>query len=152
MFLDEFLEVQAINLTAPINLMQIVGKKMVESGKGGAIVNISSHCSAHAQNGFLSYCVSKAGLDMATKMFALELGPHKIRVNTVNPGSTVTALMRAVLTEEQTTNMRNKTPLKRLNEVQDVVDLVLFLLSDNSKMITGAHHVINGGVTWQLPS
>ena len=149
---QELLEVQEINLTAPINLMQIVGNKMVESGKGGAIVNISSQVSTHALSGLLPYCVSKAGLDMATKMFALELGPHNIRVNTVNPGNTLTSMMRAAMTEEQATRMHGITPLRRPNEVQDVVDLVLFLLSDKSKMITGEHHVINGGLTCQLPS
>ena len=149
---QDFLEVQEINLTAPINLMQIVGKKMLESGKCGAIVNISSQLSTHALSGLLPYCVSNAGLNMATKMFALELGPHNIRVNTVNPGATLTDMMRANLTEDEATQMSDITPMRRLNDVQDVVDLVLFLLSDKSKMITGEHHVINGGLSCQLPS
>ena len=149
---EEYFDVMAVNLTAPVNLMQIVGKKMVEAGKGGAIVNISSHCSTHALSGLLPYCVSKAGLDMATKMFALELGPYNIRVNTVNPGNTLTAMMRAALTDEQAKRMHEITPLRRPNEVQDIVNLVLFLLSDKSKTITGTHHVINGGLTCQLPS
>lgn len=149
---QELLEVQSINVEAPINLMQIVGKKMVESGKGGSIVNISSTLSTHAISGLLPYCVSKAGLDMATKMFALELGPHNIRVNTVNPGATLTDMMRANLTEEQATRMGNITPMRRLNEVQDVLPLVLYLLSDKSKMITGAHHLVDGGLAGQLPS
>ena len=76
---------QAISLTAPINLMQIVGKKMAEAGKGGS-VNIPSHVSMHALSGFLSYCVSKAGLDMATKMFALELGPHNAELPPLTQG------------------------------------------------------------------
>ena len=67
----------AVNLNAPINLMQVVGKKMIASGKGGSIVNMSSVGSKGAFKGMLAYNVSKAGLDMATKIFALELGPHK---------------------------------------------------------------------------
>ena len=70
-----------VNLKAAINLMQVVGKQMVLNGKGGAIVNRTTV----ASKGLMAYSVAKAGLNMASKAFALELGPHKIRVNSLAP-------------------------------------------------------------------
>ena len=148
---EELYKIQSVNLMAPINLMQIVGKKMADGGKGGSIVNISSQVSMFAFGGLLPYCVSKAGLDMATKMFALELGPRNVRVNSVNPGNTHITMV-AAMTGEMTDKMESLIPLGRSNEIEDVVDLVVFLLSDKSKMITGTNNIINGGLTCQLPT
>ena len=135
-----------VNLLAPINLMQIVGKKMVAAGKGGSIVNISSQGSMYVRSGLLPYCVSKAGLDMATKMFALELGPHKIRVNSVNPGLVETEMAKILMSEKKLQYIASMTPLQRNTAVHDVVDLVVFLLSDRSLMINGTNNLVNGGV------
>ena len=140
-----------VHLNAPINLMQVVGKKMIVSGNGGSIVNISSVASKSATKGSLAYSVSKAGLDMATKMFALELGPHKIRVNSVNPGLIPTGLSKPLCTEEILQGVVDKTPLGQQLEIQNAVDLVLFLLSDQSAMITGTNNLIDGGYACQLP-
>ena len=140
-----------INLSAPINLMQVVGKKMIAARQGGSIVNISSCSSKGASKGILAYSVSKAGLDMATKMFALELGPHKIRVNTVHPGLIPTSMSKSVCTEEAFKEAIDKMPLSKQLTIQNVVDLVMFLLSDQSEMITGTSNVVDGGYTCQLP-
>ena len=140
-----------INLNAPINLMQVVGKKLIASGKGGSIVNISSVASKGAFKGALAYSVSKAGLDMATKMFALELGPHKIRVNSIHPVVIPTGMTEPLFTGEMFKQIVDKTALGQQLEVQHVVDLVLFLLSDQSVMITGTSNLIDGGYTCQLP-
>ena len=141
----------SINLMSAINLMQIVGKKMTSAGKGGSIVNISSQSSMFARAGMLPYCVAKAGLDMATKMFALELGSHKIRVNSVNPGLVVTELSKSLISTEGIQENISMIPLRRNADIQDVVDLVAFLLSDNSLMINGTINMINGGMTCYLP-
>ena len=146
--LDKFND---ILLNAPINLMLVVGKKMIASGNGGSIVNISSVASKAATNATLAYSVSKAGLDMATKIFALELGPHKIRVNSVNPWLIPTSLSKAHMTEEFFKGAVDKTPLGQQLEIQNVVDLVMFLLSDQSVMITGTNNLVDGGYTCQLP-
>ena len=140
-----------ILLNAPINLMQVVGKKMIASGNGGSIVNISSVASKAATNATLAYSVSKAGLDMATKIFALELGPHKISVNSVNPWLIPTGLTKPTFTEEFFKGAIDKTPLGQQMEIQNVVDLVMFLLSDQSVMITGTNNLVDGGYTCQLP-
>ena len=62
--IDQILDV---NLKAAVNLMQVVGKKMMQAGKGGSIINVSSMLGHRAYRGYLPYCVSKAGLNMATK-------------------------------------------------------------------------------------
>ena len=140
-----------VNLNAPINLMQVVGKKMIAAGQGGSIVNISSVASKGAYRGVLAYNVSKAGLDMATKMFALELGQHKIRVNSVHPTLIPTGMSRAVFPEELFPQIVDKTPLGQQVGIQNVVDLVMFLLSDQSVMITGSSNLVDGGLLCQLP-
>ena len=144
-------KVMDVNLNAPINLMQVVGKKMIDSGKGGAIVNISSLLSFSALQGFLPYAVSKAGLDMATKMFALEMGPHGIRVNTVNLNIIVSNLSTLYNPPEVFDVIKSSTPMGRLVEVKDAVELVIFLLSEKSGMISGTNHVLDGGLMCKLP-
>ena len=125
---------------------------MIATGNGGSIVNISSIQAKNAVKGCLPYAVSKAGLDMATKMFALELGQHKIRVNSVHPGLMSTDMTTPITLEELFQRQASITPLGRLVEIQNVVDLVLFLLSDKSLMVSGTHTTIDGGVTCQLQS
>ena len=146
--LSESLE---INLLGSVNLMQVVGKKMAESGKGGSIVNISSQLGTFAFSGMLAYSLPKAALDMATKMFALELGPDNVRVNTALLGAVSTEVLRRVQTEESIQHLVSRVPLGRLSEVQDVADIVLFLLSERSAMINGSTMVLDGGQGCQLP-
>ena len=140
-----------VNLNAPINLMQVVGKKMMDSGKGGAIVNISSTLSQSALQGFLAYAVSKAGLDMATKIFALEMGPHKIRVNTVNLSLIVSNMSKEYTPPAAFEMIKSSTPMGRLVEVNDAVELVVFLLSDKSFMVSGTNHLLDGGLMCKMP-
>ncbi|GFY73236.1 hypothetical protein TNIN_418731 [Trichonephila inaurata madagascariensis] len=82
---EECDSVFAINVKAVINISQIVAKGMKERGTGGSIVNISSQAALIALPRHAVYCASKAALDQITKVMALELGPSKIRVNSVNP-------------------------------------------------------------------
>ncbi|UYV75820.1 DCXR, partial [Cordylochernes scorpioides] len=67
----------AINVKAPINIAQVVAEGMRQRGKGGAIVSLSSQAALVALPNHAAYCASKAALDQATKVMALELGPHK---------------------------------------------------------------------------
>ena len=140
-----------VNLKAAINLMQVVGKKMIAAGKGGSIVNISSVSGARATNNLLAYCVAKAGVEMATKVFALELGPNKIRVNALAPTATRTEGYEMFLDETAQAKVISMIPMGRVNEIDDVVQCVVFLLSDNSKMITGTTITVDGGTTCYLP-
>ena len=139
-----------VNLKAAINLMQIVGKQMILHETGGSIVYISSVGGSVAVKNTMPYCVAKAGLNMATQMFALELGPNNIRVNAVCPTAVNTEMMKGA-PKSFLEQYQSKIPLGRMNEINDVVECVQFLLSDKSKMITGTMVTIDGGHTCYLP-
>ena len=139
-----------VNLKAAINLMQVVGKTMVLNDSGGSIVNISGVAGTAAAINSMAYCVAIAGLHMATKVFALELGPHKVRVNSVAP-SIVNTRMLEVLSDELNKGYSSALPMGRMLEVNDVVHSVLFLLSSQSNMITGTTVMVDGCHTCYLP-
>lgn len=84
-----------VNLRAVIQVSQIVARGLIARGAPGAIVNISSQCSQRAVTNHSVYCSTKGALDMLTKVMALELGPHKIRVNAVNPTVVMTHMGQA---------------------------------------------------------
>ncbi|XP_004695863.2 PREDICTED: L-xylulose reductase-like, partial [Condylura cristata] len=89
---------------------------------------------------------SKGALDMLTKVMALELGPHKIRVNAVNPTVVMTPMGRANWSHPQKAkSMLDRIPLGRFAEMENVVDTILFLLSDRSCMTTGSAVPVDGG-------
>ncbi|XP_053406582.1 L-xylulose reductase-like [Mercenaria mercenaria] len=136
------------NLLSAINCSQVVAKKMIEAKIKGSIVNISSIAGLASFPNGLPYNVSKAGMDMATKQFALELGPHGIRVNSVNPALVRTPMMQDLI--EKGLPMESlcieRCPMDRIIEVHEVVDPILYLLSDHSSMVTRQTHVVDGGI------
>lgn len=114
--------------------------------KGASIVNISSVAgiSGYAQSA--AYCASKGGVRLLTKSLAAELGPRRIRVNSVHPGIIETAMTKETL-ENKTSReeMLSKIPLKRAGKPADIAGLVVFLASDASSYMTGAEVVVDGG-------
>lgn len=144
---EDLERVMNINYYATVNISQVVGKKMVAAGKGGSIVNISSISGKIANwNGIGSYAPTKAAMDMLTKVMALELGPHKIRVNSVNPTCVMTKMGSFAAEHPEGQAMLTRTPLQRFAELDDITGPVLFLLSDQSAMITGTTMVVDGGL------
>jgi NAD(P)-dependent dehydrogenase (short-subunit alcohol dehydrogenase family) len=116
---------------------------------GGAIVNISSVTSLRPYGNLLGYCTSKAAVDMFTQCVALELAPHNVRVNAVNPGVVVTELHTAsqavpdydaFLEHSKTTH-----PLGRVGKPEEIAALCCFLCSDEAAWITGGIYSIDGG-------
>ncbi|KAM3964546.1 D-erythrulose reductase-like [Aphomia sociella] len=141
-----FDETISVNTKAIVNVSQIIAKKMVENKIKGSIVNISSQSSMAALTDHTAYCASKAAVDAITRVMALELGPKGIRTNTVNPTVVMTDLGRRVWSDpNKSQGILSKIPLGRFGEVSDVVNAVLFLLSDKSSMITGVHLPVDGG-------
>ncbi|CAK0882321.1 unnamed protein product [Prorocentrum cordatum] len=138
----------AVNLRACFVATQVAGKSMRDRGVKGSIVNVSSQASLVATPEHAAYCASKAGLDMLTKMSALELGPYGIRCNAVNPTVVLTAMGRANWSDPaKAGRMLSKIPLGRFAEVDDVVRPILFLLSGECGMVTGSLLPIEGGFT-----
>ncbi|XP_074080959.1 L-xylulose reductase [Macrotis lagotis] len=135
-----------VNFRSVVQVSQIVCRGLIAREAPGAIVNVSSQASQCALKDHAIYCSTKGAMDMLTKVMALELGPHKIRVNTVNPTVVMTAMGKANWSDAQKSEpMLNRIPLGKFAEVEDVVNSILFLLSDRSAMTTGFSLLVDGG-------
>lgn len=122
-----------------------VGRRMVAAGKGGAIINIGSGCNKHAFPGLVDYTASKGGVEQFTKVAAVELGPHGIRVNCVAPGAIETERTRTEAPDYAETWGR-VTPLRRVGTPADIAGPVLFLASPQAAFVTGQTLWVDGGV------
>ncbi|ELT94114.1 hypothetical protein CAPTEDRAFT_182313 [Capitella teleta] len=137
-----------INLKSVLNISQMVAKSMVEQKSGGAIVNVGSQAGLRAIDSHAVYGASKAALVQMTKVMALELGKHNIRCNSVSPTVVLTDLGRAHWQNPELGGpMLSRIPLGRFAELEDVVEPVLYLLSDKAAMLTGVSLPIDGGFT-----
>ncbi|MGQ9723163.1 MAG: SDR family NAD(P)-dependent oxidoreductase [Candidatus Jordarchaeum sp.] len=121
-------------------------RQMIAQGKGGCIINISSVGGIVPLSDSPHYCVAKSGVNMLTKVAAVTLGKHKIRVNAIAPGETWTPMTEAFLSIPGVEDLFIKeTPLERLGKPSDVASVALFLASDESDWITGHVLCVDGG-------
>lgn len=145
---EEWQRLFAINIDGVYYVTRHVAPRIVESG-GGAIVNVSSVTSLRPYGNLLGYCVSKAAVDMFTRCVALELAPHGVRVNAVNPGVVVTELhtVSGVVPDYDAFLERSKGthPLGRVGRPEEIAALCAFLCSEEASWITGGIHSIDGG-------
>jgi 3alpha(or 20beta)-hydroxysteroid dehydrogenase len=125
--------------------MKAVVPLMEQSG-GGSIVNISSVAGLRGSPGAIAYSATKWALRGMTKAAAVDLAPRKIRVNSIHPGPIDTDMLK-VRTQEQNERRLQLVPMKRMGTAEEVANLVLFLLSDESGYITGSEVAIDGGAT-----
>ncbi|NKY57782.1 SDR family NAD(P)-dependent oxidoreductase [Nocardia flavorosea] len=140
-----FDEVLTVNLRAPALLAATVGAAMARTG-GGSIVTVASAAALRALPEHYAYCTSKAGLVMATKVLALELGPDGVRANSVCPTIVLTDMGRKVWGEEaKAAPMLARIPLGRFAAPAEVSATALFLASDLASMINGVDVPIDGG-------
>jgi 3alpha(or 20beta)-hydroxysteroid dehydrogenase len=119
---------------------------LMERSGGGSIVNISSVAGLRGSPGAIAYSATKWALRGMTKAVAVDLAPRKIRVNSVHPGPIDTEML-SVRTPEQNKRRLEAVPMRRLGTAEEVANLVLFLLSEESGYITGAEVAIDGGAT-----
>jgi NAD(P)-dependent dehydrogenase (short-subunit alcohol dehydrogenase family) len=137
----------AVNLRAPALLGARIGAAMAADG-GGSIVNVSSLAGLRALTEHYAYSASKAALNMATKVLALELGPSGVRVNAVCPTVVLTEMGQQVWgAAEKAAPMLARIPLGRFGVPSDVADAVVWLASDASAMVNGAELALDGGFT-----
>ncbi|MDH4145642.1 MAG: glucose 1-dehydrogenase [Acidimicrobiia bacterium] len=113
---------------------------------GGSIVNISSGAGIRATKYMIGYAATKYAVTGMTAAAALELARYGIRVNSIHPGVIDTPMV-ASNTPEMTAGMIRQTPLRRLGEADEIARVALFLASDESSYMTGAHVPVDGGIT-----
>ena len=132
-----------VNLTAAFVCGQAAARRMVEQGRGGVIVNVTSVHEHIPLSGTAPYTAAKHGLGGLTKVMALELGPHGIRVNAVAPGQIATRLTG----QEDTEPNEITVPLGRAGRAREVGELIAWLASERAAYVTGSSYVIDGGLS-----
>ncbi|WP_432371854.1 GolD/DthD family dehydrogenase [Pantoea allii] len=137
----------AVNLTGPFLCSQAAGKRMVNAGNGGKIINIASQAASIAIDNHVAYTSAKAGLLGMTKVMAKEFAPHRINVNTLSPTVVLTPMGEKAWCGEKGTEMKKLIPLGRFAYTDEIAAAVLFFASNGSDMITGADLMIDGGFT-----
>ncbi|WP_433364821.1 SDR family oxidoreductase [Actinoplanes sp. CA-142083] len=138
----------AVNTRGALLVTKYASRNMIAAGKGGAIVNVSSQAALVGLAGHISYAASKAGLDSITRVSALELGPHGIRVNSVNPTVVMTPMSAFYWGREEIQKpFLDQMPLGRYATEEEIAAPIVFLLSDGAAMISGVCLPIDGGYT-----
>ena len=136
----------AVNVRAAFQFSQAFARHRLALSGGGAIVNVSSQASQVGLADHAAYCASKGALDSLTQVLAVELGPHRIRVNAVNPTVTLTPMGEMAWSDPAKSGpMLAKIPLGKFATPRDVSQAVAYLLSDEAAMIHGVTLPIDGG-------
>ncbi len=138
--------VMNLNLKGLFFLSQAVARVMKDHG-GGVIINISSIAGV-TPDVLPIYSISKAGVNMATKVMAQQWAPYGIRANTLSPGQTRTQFSQALWGNPEIYKyIMERTPLKRIGEPEDLAQAAVFLASDKASFITGQNLIVDGGMT-----
>jgi NAD(P)-dependent dehydrogenase (short-subunit alcohol dehydrogenase family) len=152
MALDQWNQVLAVNLTGPMLVMRAAFPHLRKAG-GGTIVNVSSGAGLMPLKHRTAYCASKAGLQMASKAFAMEAAEFGIRVNTICPGAVETGLFRSGIEAAPDPNaayetVRARYALQRIAAPEEIAAAILWLTSAESSYVTGAAIAVDGGRTF----
>lgn len=147
--LQEFRKTVDISMWGAFHLVRCGARKLVDAGKGGNIVVISSPLAIKAMPGAMAYNMSKAANDQMARTAAVELASHRIRVNLIHPGWIDTPGERKFITEEKLQIEAAKLPWGRLGRIDEIGRGVVFLCDPASEYITGSTLTIDGGI--QLP-
>ncbi|MEN6412802.1 MAG: SDR family oxidoreductase [Veillonellales bacterium] len=139
-----------VNLKGVFLWGQAVANWMVKNNISGNIVNIACMRASLVGKSMAAYATAKAGVRMLTKAMAVELAPYKINVNAIEPGRTLTDLLKKHITDTDGEVSRQKLiPLERFGMPDEIAQAVFFLISDQAKYITGASIPVDGGYTIQ---
>jgi 3-oxoacyl-[acyl-carrier protein] reductase len=147
---EEWQRVISTNLDAVFFWAQEAARRMLAARTGGAIVNIASVLGLTPDKGIVAYAAAKAGVVQLTKALALELAFKGIRVNAIAPGWIKTEINDEYLAHGRGAAMKQKIPMGRFGEVEDLDGPLLLLASDAGRFMTGATIVADGGQTVAL--
>ena len=144
---EDFDRVLGINLRSYFLFGQEVARAMVAANRAGAIIHMSSVNAILAIPDQVPYVVSKGAVNQLTRVMAMALAPHGIRVNAIGPGTIATELARkAVLgSEEARRKLLSRTPMKRLGEPDEVARVAVFLAGEDASYMTGQTIYPDGG-------
>ncbi|HKS90182.1 MAG TPA: SDR family NAD(P)-dependent oxidoreductase [Stellaceae bacterium] len=134
-----------VNLKGAFFCAQAAARAMAAAGRGGSIVNLTSGAAFRGSPNGVHYCASKGGVLSMTRQMALELAPHRIRVNAIAPGLTDTAQPRYGMSEEALEAAGRALPLGRVAQPEEIARAAVFLASEDAGFVTGQCLHVNGG-------
>lgn len=136
----------AINLTGAFLCCQAAARRMADGG-GGSIVTLSSVAGQRPSSNGATYAATKAGLEMLTRGFAMELGRQGVRANIVAPGATETPLVTQIHDATTRRLLTSRIPVGRYAQPAEIAGAIAFLLSDEASLITGQTIMVDGGMS-----
>ena len=143
---EDFDRVLGVNLRGVFLMSRLVARQMVERGVGGAIINMSSTNAVVTTPDQLPYATSKGGVMQLTKVMAVALAPHDIRVNAIGPGTIVTDILDTVIADDEARKtILSRTPLGRFGDPEEVANVAVFLASDYASYLTAETIYVDGG-------
>jgi NAD(P)-dependent dehydrogenase (short-subunit alcohol dehydrogenase family) len=135
-----------VNVRAMLLTTQVAARAMISAGQGGVIINMASMGGKLGSPNQAHYAASKAAVISLTRVSALELGEHGIRVNCICPGYVLTEMGAATRTPEMVAKWSSMSPLGRCAEPHEVADMAVFLASDQARYCTGQAMNVSGGM------
>jgi NAD(P)-dependent dehydrogenase (short-subunit alcohol dehydrogenase family) len=142
---DDFRAVVEQNLIATALCCIAEARAMVEQGRGGVILNVTSGETTRPAIRLAPYGAAKAAINHLTQTMAVELGPHSIRVNSIAPGTTLTEQVKKTFPEAHVAAVLESIPLRRMTEPEELGRLALYLASDLARCVTGQFVLADAG-------
>ncbi|MGC4056485.1 MAG: SDR family oxidoreductase [Paludibaculum sp.] len=143
---EEWHRILDVDLTSVFLACQVFGQYMVQPGKGGSVINISSASSGPPLSKVFTYSVAKGGVNQVTQFLAREWATQGVRVNAILPGFFPAEQNRKLLTDERVASIMKHTPMNRFGEAPELVGAAVYLASDKaSSFVTGSIMRVDGG-------
>lgn len=144
--MEEWDRIMDVNLKSIVLASQVFGKKMIEQGNGGSIINISSVSSTTPLSRVFTYSASKAGVNSVTQFLAREFAQEGVRVNAIIPGFFPAEQNKKILSPDRIESIMRHTPMNRFGNPDELKGAVVFLASKQaSSFVTGSFLRVDGG-------